>query len=360
MAPQRGFIVSYQPYAMVLDIDLECQKEYTAQLINDSEIKHLFLRNGPIKLNPHQGYFEINGDTKTIEYIKNLKTYSIQGNYATTKDEIYAFTEPRFALKELGFEKVISENSVKFLIHESIIDKMSDANVIILCKDVESIDPSYDLSCFLFKNKSQDLFYKNGLDYILNILEEKFLNYKLSGNIYRTKNGLRIILTDKIRDLNNSELRSVYANFMEDMLMDNGLIYGYRKELDSPEANTNYLARLTPKLKNYSVFDSSYEEILDLVDAFKINESVILNKSIPYKIDLNNTYYTDNCEKNKFVEKGFEMLQGLIKKYIKSNDYCVCKLIKKIKHSEEVPEILDFIEYHDKWTKSYKIDSVLI
>jgi len=365
MAPQRGFLVSYQPYAMILDVDLNSQREFNAQIFNDNGKEYVFLRDGPIKINFYQKYIQFHGDNKTLDFIKNAKFLDLKVQYIQPEPGVVAFKKFDFNFQQINLEKEIGGNYVKFKISESLIDQLSDKSSILMTKDVFSINPSYDLYLSLTNNKSQNLFYQKGEEYVISYLENKFEEYKLSGNIYRTKNGLRVILTDKIRDIRDNFYRNEYVSLMEEMLTDEGILEMYRNKTDLALKENNrfgfgYPMRLTPKLKNYSIFDSSYEDLLDKFDSIKIQQCRILDESVPFKFDLDKIHYKFDETKNEFLDEGLKTLQNLILKYLNNKNYGVCKLIKKIKYNEEVPDILKFVEYHDKWTNANSQNCILI
>ena len=70
----------------------------------------------------------------------------------------------------------------------------------------------------------------------------------------------------------------------------------------------------------------------------------------------------ENEKKNEFLDEGLKTLQNLIIKYLKNKKYAVCRLLKTLKYSETEPEpdLLKFVEYHDKWTNANSKDTILI
>jgi len=358
MAPQRGFITSYQPYALVSDIDLASQTVFNAQLLESGSKKFIFIRNGPFKISLYQKYFEIHGDEQALSYINTFKFFVGTVNY-TTRDDINAFAVPDLLLKEINFAKEVLADRIIFHIDDETIKILENISSIICSPDVLNLDPSYDLRIYLFHNQSEKIYYQEGYDAVISYLENIFKEQSLTGCIYKTKNGLRVILSDKIRDLEDKNTRDSTVKLLKDLLNDRGLQIGYEIGLDEPEALTNYLVRLTPKLKNYSVFDNSYETILDNLELHKLTEFNISESVVPTKYDFTTVFYSTD-KTNKQIEESFELLKSLIFKYLLSKEYSVCNLIKKIEYSSEIPELKKYIEYHDKWTKAHTPSSILI
>lgn len=359
MMPQRGFLMSYQPYCMIVDVDLEPQWDYNAKIVEDSKKKFIFFTDGPFKINAYQKYLNVHGDADIINYFKELKFYSMNGRILT-KNNIYAFGTPELSLTEINLDREVHEGYVKFLIDDASAEQISKFALIYGTVNKDHLDPSYDIKVHNLQNKSQDLFSLKGYDYLLEEIEKKFFEYNLSGNIYRTRGGLRLILTDQVRDITNLEEKPKLMKLMTDLFMDNGLMYGYRVENNSRDSLKGYFARLTPKIKNLSkTIEKDLNKVLYSLEAFKLSEMRILNNIKPIKYDFEKLHYeTENT--NPDIDESFEILRSLIFKYLESEEYSVCKLVKSIKYGGEIKELKSFVDGHDKWTKSNLLNATLI
>ena len=322
LAPQRGFLISFQPYVMILDIDLNNQKEYNAKLLKDNNKQYLFIKDGPVKININQDYIQFNGDKDTVDYIQNSKFLTLKVKYLQPEPGVVAFKKFDFDFKQIFLEKEVKENSVIFKLPKELMQTLADESTILMTQDVLKINPSYDLYLGISKNKSENLYYEKGEDFVISYLENKFVEYKLSGNIYRTRNGLRVILTDKVRDMRDDFYRDEYIKLMTEMLTDRGIMTMLENKAILAKEDLvyafGYPVRFTPKLKYYSELDLSYEKILDSLDDVKIQQYKILEESIPYKFDLKEIFYKENEKKNEFLDEGLKTLQNLIIKYLKN------------------------------------------
>jgi hypothetical protein len=145
---------------------------------------------------------------------------------------------------------------------------------------------------------------------------------------------------------------------MGNLLMDKTFLSMY----ENPEhARLNsYLARLTPKLKNYKIFNENlYEEVCKNLDSLNL-QVINFEKDVkPIKYDLNTVTYKNN-KNNVHIDQSFDMLKTLISLYLKDNSFAVCSLIKSYDYGGEDKIINKFIKYHDIWTKSHVKDTILI
>ena len=170
MAPQRGFITSYQPYIMVLDVDLNSQIEFNAQIFNDNGKRYIFLKDGPARINPNQNYIQFNGNSETIDFIKNAKFLSLKTKFIDRQSKMFSFKKFDFDFKEVLFEKEITENSIKLKIPQNLNETLLNKYSIMMTKDLFSINPSYDLYLGITNNESQNLFYQKGEDYVMSYI----------------------------------------------------------------------------------------------------------------------------------------------------------------------------------------------
>ena len=70
LLPNRGFLVSAQPYAPSIDIDLRYDTNFKVVKVIESDNKpFIYVKNGPFKVCPFQGSFSVEcEDTETLEY----------------------------------------------------------------------------------------------------------------------------------------------------------------------------------------------------------------------------------------------------------------------------------------------------
>jgi len=331
---EGGYILSIQNNIFIADIDNVYYKKKINLIVFEEDGRHLFsVKNKPFKISHNQKFFDVKIINKEkIEYFLNLKTYLID-----TRNDSF--------IKELHLNKKIYKNFIRFYINK---DELQNGNMIIFLDSSKyGFDPRYDLKCHISKEASEDFILKYGENKLIEEIEKKIKEYKASGHLYKTQNGLRLILTDKFRK--NED----YAQLAKDLYSDS-------KYINTCLLAGRYGCRLTPKLKNYKLFDKSYNKLISNLSNNDIATSIIENDGgTPIKFDLKNIYFKDD-KQNKKIEKYFIIFKDLVTGYIKREGYAICRKIKKFKFSEENPEILQFLDYHDKWTKANKENTILI
>ncbi|NBW57273.1 hypothetical protein EBR43_05725, partial [bacterium] len=202
------------------------------------------------------------------------------------------------------------------------------------------------------------------------ILNNKFIDLNLSGSLYETKNGLRIFLSDKFRDISKDENVPEILSLLKEFYLDESLIFSYQIKgtiiktnepapfMNDKNRLEKYLARLTPKIKYYEQYDSRYSNYIDNLLKIDAAPSAEIDTT-PLRYDFKNvTYSTDKPD--ELVEETFDILKSMITGYIQNDTYAVCRFIKSYSYTENDQRIIDFLQFHDNWTKSYFQNAVLI
>lgn len=354
MMPQRGFLTSSQSLISVIDVDLTYENSFILKKIQEEEVIHFFVENGPLRINPHQKFFIIEAkDEETFSYLKSCNFYDIL-NFSLSNNRT-SFVEQIFDKEIVPFKKEIKENKFIYNITPEI-SKILEKKHSFLFAHPDNINPMRGLKLFIDNSDSIKIYNLEGLESVISYIDKVFKNLSLSGKLYRTRNGLRIILNDKFRNLLDNNERQSALNIMKALMMDKSFLSMYTQGAES--LNT-YLTRLTPKLKNYKYFNDSYKDIVTDLNSINL-ESLSIEKNIhPIKYDFNNVVY--NKKQNiDFIDKSFNLLKNMIFEYLKNDSFAVCSLIKSYCFSEENSIINDYIYYHDKWTKANLTDTILI
>lgn len=358
--PQRGFVVSNQRILPVVDIDTSVALSYDIVPMEEKGKQFFFTENGPCKANIHQPYLDLNiknDENKThINYLMECKTFI--KNYKNNA-----------RWEELPVVKEIKDNRLRINFPEGLFENKSHS-YILFAKDKKSMDIKYDFRILADTNESIKYVIKNGIDPLISVIDKKMEENKLSGRLYRTKNGLRLILTDKFRDLRNEDQKSKVIKLMKMLQADIYYIRAIRSQ-------SRYLCRLTPKIKNYKLLgEDSYQKILDEMKKSELTTMEIINDVFPVKYDFKSLTYR-NENRNEALESNFGTLKELIKKYLKTKGFAVCSFIKEYNYaeqpttlwlkSEESSETIkeyeamnEFLKYHDKWTKAFEQNAELI
>lgn len=358
--PQRGFIVSNQRILPIVDIDTSVSFSYDIVPMEEKGKKFFFTENGPCKANVHQPYIDLNikndEEKKHIEYLMSCKTFI--KNYKNNA-----------RWEEIDLPKEIKNNCLRINFPEGIFENKSHS-YILFAKDKKSMDIKYDFRILTDTNESIKYVIKNGLDLLISVIDKKMEENKLSGRMYKTKNGLRLILTDKFIDLRDEDQKRKIVKMMKILQAD---IYYVR----AIRSQSRYLCRLSPKIKNYKLLgEDSYQKILDEMKKSELTTMEIVNDVFPIKYDFKNITYR-NENRNESLESNFGTLKNLIKKYIMTSGFAVCKFIKNYDfgvksdniwlksqdNQETISEkeaINTYIKYHDKWTKAFESDAELI
>jgi len=356
MMPQRGFLTSSQNQITAIDIDLDYDTEFYATIFTDDDKPFVFIKNGPLKICPFQKIFKVICENEeTFKYFSNCKFYKPEGNYKT-KDGIWSFADADFYFSEIIFDKSIENNTITFSVLPESINAMLKTNALICSPAGHAIDPYYGFKIYMSLNQSCIMYYREGYDKILKFIDDKFKELNFSGHLYKTKNGLRILLTDKFRDISKDENVDGIVSIMDEFMMDRGFVNAY-KLTDS--RLKDYLVRLTPKLKNYEKLDASYKQILKDLESTNLSSLYLEKNVVPLKYDFNKISYA-NENINETIDGAFEVVKKLILKYLKHDDYAVCRFLKKYNYAQENDEILKYIAYHDKWTKAHTQSKFLI
>jgi len=358
--PQRGFVVSNQRILPVIDIDTSVALSYDIVPMEEKGKQFFFTENGPCKANIYQPYIDLNiknDENKThINYLIECKTFI--KNYKNNA-----------RWEELPVTKEIKDNRLRINFPEGLFENKSHS-YILFAKDKKSMDIKYDFRILADTNESIKYVIKNGLDLLISVIDKKMEENKLSGKLYRTKNGLRLILTDKFRDLRNEDQKSKVIKLMKLLQADIYYIRAIRSQ-------SRYLCRLTPKIKNYKLLgEDSYQKILDEMKKSELTTMEIINDVFPVKYDFKSLTYR-NENRNEALESNFATLKELIKKYLKTKGFAVCSFIKEYNYGEqpstlwlksegssdtikEYEAINEFLKYHDKWTKAFEQNAELI
>lgn len=355
MMPQRGFLTSEQSLVTVIDLDLNYDTIFFVKVFKEEDHSFLFVENGPIKISPFQKDFSIKVEnSESLEYFKNYKFYILEGNF-TNENNTSTFLKSNHKFVEIPVTKNISDDTIKYEFHTNAIKILENQNFIIYASD-ENLDPVYNYRIRIDKSLSTKKYYTEGYDSVIDLVDNNFKNLNLSGNLYKTRNGLRIILKDKFRDISKLENVESIVAILELFLMDSGLLNSYKL---NENRLIKYLARLTPKLKNYKYMDNSYMEILKNLEAVDLSSLYLEKNIIPIKYDFKKTTYS-NENNNQFIDNAFELLKTMIFKYLKDDSFAVCSFIKNYNYNGENDMINKFINYHDKWTKAHSKNSILI
>lgn len=355
-APQRGFLASTQDKIFITDVDIFKEKEdgYNLLEILDRNNKFYFSKSGPPSINLCKPFIKFNFKNKAqlnnfrklkvyLKYYENNKYKKIKKiNYKLKTDKTsitYSFPDLNKFIPKIKNDYKIENNQ--------IVKNNNKTYQIVFSCDAKIINLNYGLRALVCQH---DI--KNELE-LLNLFSDIFAKEELSGRIYRTQKGFRIILTDRFLDLSKHEQRIKALDLMNKLLSDQGYIR-------SMIVNNLYLARLSPKAKNYKKLNNKYENFIN-----KIKDSEIFNlcldqeNVIPIKYDFEKIYFPSKRQ-NLLVKKNFTMLKSLIKQYLASSKYGVCRLVKEIGNNNQPKEIKDFIYYHDLWTKANKTKKYLI
>lgn len=361
MMPQRGFLTSVQPLISIIDVDLSDEKVFEIVSFKDGDIPFIFVKNGPFRINPYQEYFSVeSNNVQDLEVFDSYKFYFIKNKEIIKQPGLSTFIDTSFEFEKIIFKKEKKDNQICYRINPKdikILNNLDYKFVICSSSKKEDIDPLYSLKILINNNTSVTKFYKEGYNSVISFIDEKFKELKLSGNLYRTKNGLRVILNDKFRNISDLNKKDDIIKLFEEFGLDDGLLTAYKREEDS--RLKNYLTRLTPKLKNYKIFDNSYKTILDHLEVINLSSLNTEKNTVPIKYDFNQVHYI-NENKNEFIDNSFDILKELIFKYLKNDKYAVCSLIKTYNYTKQNKTINKFIEYHDKWTKAHLKDTILI
>jgi hypothetical protein len=354
MMPQKGFLTSSQSLIPIIDIDLTYENHFILKIIQEESIPYFFVENGPLRINPYQEFFIIEAkDKETFNYLNSCNFYEIK-NYSILNNKT-SFVEHSFEKKIIPFEKEVKENKFIYKINLEI-SKILEKKDVLIFGNGKNINPLQDPKLYIDHSKSIKRYITEGLPNIILEIDKIFKDLNLSGKLYKTRNGLRIILNDKFRNLLDINERQSSLKLMKTLMMDETFLSMYVK---SENPLNTYLARLTPKLKNYKYFDDSYKDIFTNLHSINL-ESLFITKNIkPIKYDFNKLTYLKN-KGDEFIDKSFDILRNIIFQYLKNDSFAVCSLIKSYNFSEENSIINDYIYYHDRWTKANLTDVTLI
>jgi len=358
LMPQRGFLTSAQNFVTIIDIDLTYESHFFIKALREDDILHFFVKNGPIKINPYQKNFIIEVEDKNdLKIINSCNFYIVEGKniYSNNTTSFREFNH--IHTKVNYFTKKIKENKVIFTIKSKFRKKLEKINSLYFVPD-KDLNVVYSPKIYIYNDASIKKYNKEGYDSVLEYIHKIFKKLNLSGRLYKTRNGLRVILTDKFRDISKTkDLESIFSLFKEFMMDENFLSY-----YDAPEDKRlhKYLTRLTPKLKNYKYFDNSYDIIIKNIEKidpsyFNLGQPTI----VPKKYDFNKLTY-ENTSINPFLDSSLQILKNMIFNYLSNNNYAVCSLIKTYNYGTENKIINEYIEYHDKWTKANLINTILV
>jgi hypothetical protein len=355
MMPQRGYLNSVQPLVTVIDIDLIYQENFLLHKFAEEDITHFFVKNGPIKINPYQKSFSIEVENKeSFEYFNLCKFYIIKGGYKY-KNNRSSFGEANYKVKEIQFKKTIKNNKLLFEITPENSKTLKKLKSFVFAHPNE-INPMYNLHIYIEKSRSFKMYNEKGYEHVLSYIDKKFKKLKLSGKLYKTRHGLRILLNDKFRDLSDKNNFDSLLKLMNSFMIDTALIDRY----SSPELKfRTYVTRLTPKLKNYEYFDNSYKTILENLETTNLEALRFEKNIIPIKYDFEKVTYS-NEQESEFLNSSLDLLKKMIFNYFKNDKFAVCSFIKSYNYGGENEIINNFIEYHDKWTKAHYNNTTLI
>ena len=364
LLPNRGFLVSAQPYAPSIDIDLKYDTNFKVIKIIESDNKpFIYVRNGPFKVCPYQGSFSVECEnTETLEYFDSCKFYIKRPYYKILRNSKMGF-------EEIVFGKKIESNKIIYSIDPEAAERLNKKSRLYCAPENEfTVRDSFKI--YINTSKSTCIYYKEGLDPILNHIDQKFIDFNLSGSLYETKNGLRIFLSDKFRDISKDENVDEILPLLKDFYLDEALVFSYkikgtivkRKEplpfMNNKNRLEKYLARLTPKIKYYEQYDNRYVNYVDSLLNTEAAPSVEPG-TVPLKYDFKNVTYSTNTN-DELIEDSFSILNNMITGYLQNDAYAVCKHIKSYSYAEIDPRITEFLQFHDNWTKSSLQNAVLI
>ena len=349
MTPDRGYLQSEQNFVFVTDVDFKVKYKFDIVTYKDLDKYYYFYKSGCGSINPYQKKFIIKSSCDSIKTINNLKIFCYK------KGEV----------KEIKLKKTIRKNTIEYHFTEK---QVSGSSLLIFSKDYNSIDLKYDLRINVVNNIASKIYLKKGLRELVSKIDSVFEKEKLSGNLYRTRNGFRIILSDEFRNLEIEKSRFDSINLMKKFLSDPVYVEMYvnikdwKSYRENKWANRGYGLRLSPKLKHYKFFDKSYEKILKKLENFQneyVIENYLNNDNFPVEYDFKKITFNKNDLFDKKIESTFDLFKKLIKSYLKSEKYSVCRFIKSYGNKKS-KTIEEFIKYHDMWTKSNNKNSILI
>ena len=302
----RGYINSLQQNISIVDIDFVERTTFNLEFD-----KNRFTLNPfdifQLNISIYQKYFDLNLINLKEDMIHNLNIYDENNNL-------------------LNFTKKIDGSNVRYYISEELKDRKDK---LYFLKDIKNnlslnIYVNYDISKKIYMDHGENPLIENAI---------KYLNTnKISSNIYKTSNGLRVILLDRARNLS-------CENDLLDLININENLHGDSLYIKFIKIKNNYTMRLTPKFRHYKLIAPNEYEMYS--KKFKEYLGVQnINKQEKYK------------DANNFIDE-------LTKTYLKSNIFSVAKLIKNIGEVKD-KNFLNFIDYHDKVTKALKGGSVLV
>jgi hypothetical protein len=195
ITPQRGFLTSQQSLITIVDVDITYENHFILNKIKEDTLDYFFTKNGPIRICPYQKNFSLESDN--FDDLKFFNIYQIQ-NFT----EKSSFIKKTYKYSKAPFEKEIKNNKIIFKINESTSKFLEKKVKLYLGRTAEEINPIYSPKIYIDHSTSIKIYHTDGYDKILSYIEEVFFQLKLSGKLYKTKNGLRIILNDKFRNLN--------------------------------------------------------------------------------------------------------------------------------------------------------------
>jgi hypothetical protein len=355
MMPQRGFLTSEQSLVTAIDVDLNYDIHFFVKIFKEEGHSFLFVENGPMKISPYQEKIIIEVDnSEALNFLSQYKFYILKGDF-DNKNLSSTFLKSSHEFLELPIKKIINGNQIIYNFDKEST-KILDENDFIIYASEDNLDPVYSYKIRIDKSGSSKIFYTEGFESIIKLIDKNFKDLNLSGNLYKTRNGLRILLKDKFRDISKEENIESILNILEIFLMDDGLLNAYKL---SEKRLIKYLVRLTPKLKNYKYMDNSYQEILKNLESVDLSSLYLEKNTIPLKYDFNKITYSSN-NNSEFVDYAFGLLKNMIFKYLKDDTFAVCSFIKSYDYNGENDIINKYINYHDKWTKANLKNTILI
>jgi len=307
----RGYINSIQKYIGLIDVDfISSDNNFTIDFTNNLTLYPLDVYQ--LNICPYQKSFDINFINMDKKSISEISIYDRNNN-------------------DLNFKKEIDNNSkVKFNIPKDIRCRKDEFYIL---KDKKN-DLMFKI--FVNYNASKRIYAENGEEKIINDIEKYLTQNKITSNIYRTQNGLRVILLDKLRGLFDKDSYQDYKSISNS-------IYGDDLYLKYVIARGAYSLRLTPKFRSYKLIDqNNYKEYEE-----KFKESLGLK------------YLHGLIRAVGNPLNGKKIIDSLSRIYLKSDKYSVAKIINRIGDIKD-KDISNFIEFHDKWTKANKINTILV
>ena len=346
MTPERGYIASEQDRIFITDIDFKSKETFDLIIYKDLDRHYYFTKSDCCTINPYQKKFTLKFNKKYLNLIDSLFVYGIKNG----------------KLFKVDLNKKIRKQSIEYTFEE---DQINNFSTLIFSEKKDKVDLNYDLKINVVNNIACKIYIDYQLEGLIKAIDKVFFEENLSGNLYRTQNGFRIILNNKFFNLKIEKERLEAIRIMENLNSDPVYVYMYKNLKYWEEYRGNvYGLRLSPKLKNYKLFNNSYEKIISKLECLQ-NEDVAVSyleeEAVPIKYDLKNVKYNKNSYKNSRIENTFELFKNLVLSYLENPNYSVCHLVKKYNYSKSTAkEILEFIGYHDKWTKCLNKDSILI